>query len=317
TPPQLKRPAFWISTAPLPPASAAPQAIATASSSRAASTARIVREARTVAISLPIQVSGTEAASVTPAASRPATIRRAPLSSTVLAELQPPDLATVHLVGPIGEAQGARVGPHGRQRELLAHAAAAVELHGALDHLQRHVGHGHLDLGDRLLGGLVADRVHHVGGVQDEQPRLVDLDARLRDALERDVVLGQPLAERHAVLRALAHELERALGDADLAHAVVDAARTQAPLGDLEAAALAQQDVRGRYADVLEDHFAVAVGRVVVTEYGQHAEHLDARRVAGHQDYRLLLVAIRVLRVGLAHEDENLAARVADARAPP
>src|SRR5207245_9708583 len=114
-----------------------------------------------------------------------------------------------------------------------------------------------------------------------------------------------------------AHGRDRARGGADLGHRVRDAARTQAALGDLEGATLAQQDVRGRYADVLEDHFAVAVGRVVVTEYGQHAEHLDARRVAGHQDHRLLLVAIRVLRVGLAHEDENLAARVADARAPP
>src|SRR5207249_9519558 len=124
-----------MSTAPRPPARPAPQAIATASSSRAASRARIFLDSRTVRMSVPIQVSGTEAASVTPAASRPATIRRAPLSSTVLAELQPADLATMHLVGPVGEAQGSRVGPHGRQRELLAHAAAAVELHGALDHL--------------------------------------------------------------------------------------------------------------------------------------------------------------------------------------
>src|SRR2546422_7948933 len=36
------------------------------------------------------------------------------------------------------------------------------------------------------------------------------------------------LFRSHAVLRALAHELERALGDTDLAHAVVDAAGPQA-----------------------------------------------------------------------------------------
>ncbi len=61
-------------------------------------------DSRTVRASVPIHVSGTEAASVTPAASRPVTIRRAPLSSTVLAELQPADLAPVHLVGSVGEA---------------------------------------------------------------------------------------------------------------------------------------------------------------------------------------------------------------------
>src|SRR5881409_929964 len=178
--------------------------------------------------------------------------------SGMLAQLEAPDLAPMHLVRPVREAQRPRVRPHERQRKLLAHAAPAVDLHRPVDDLAGHVRHRHLDLGDGLLGRLVADGVHHVRRVQDEETRLVDLDPRLRDALEGDVVLGQPLAERHAVLRALAHEIERPLGDADLAHAVVDAARTQAPLGDLEAATLAQQDVRGGYADVLEDHFAVA-----------------------------------------------------------
>ena len=49
--------------------------------------------------------------------------------------------------------------------------------------------------------------------------------------------------ERHALLGAPAHQLERTLGQADQAHAVVDAARAEAALGDLEAAALAEQHV--------------------------------------------------------------------------
>ena len=40
------------------------------------------------------------------------------------------------------------------------------------------------------------------------------------------------------------HQLEGPLGRADRAHAVVDAARAEAHLGDLEAAALAEQHVR-------------------------------------------------------------------------
>ena len=51
--------------------------------------------------------------------------------------------------------------------------------------------------------------------------------------------VGQRLAERDARDRALAHRLERPLGGADRAHAVVDAPRAEARLGDHEAVALA------------------------------------------------------------------------------
>src|SRR5215831_2224935 len=68
-----------MSTAPRPPARFAPHATATASSSLATSTTRTFAEARTAAMSFPIHVSGTEAARVTPASSRPRTIAAAPL----------------------------------------------------------------------------------------------------------------------------------------------------------------------------------------------------------------------------------------------
>jgi hypothetical protein len=58
------------------------------------------------------------------------------------------------------------------------------------------------------------------------------------------------LAEGDARLQPLDHLGQRFFGDADGAHAVVDAARPKAPLGDLEPAALAQQHVAGRDADV-------------------------------------------------------------------
>ena len=67
--------------------------------------------------------------------------------------------------------------------------------------------------------------------------------------------------------RALAHQLERALGQADQAHAVVDAARPEPALRDLEAAAFAEQDVGRRHAHVLERDLHVAVRRVVVAEH--------------------------------------------------
>ena len=59
--------------------------------------------------------------------------------------------------------------------------------------------------------------------------------------------------------------------------------------------------------------FHVAVRRVVIAVDGQRALDGDARRVHRHQDHRLLLVLAR-LGVGLAHQDRDLAARIAGAR---
>ena len=60
----------------------------------------------------------------------------------------------------------------------------------------------------------------------------------------------------------------------------------------------------------------MAVRRVVVAEHRQHPLDDDAGGVHRHQDLRLLLVA-RVARVGLAHQDRDLAARIAGAGREP
>ena len=79
---------------------------------------------------------------------------------------------------------------------------------------------------------------------------------------------GLPKATRE--LDPPAHRLQRALGQADQPHAVVDAPRPEPALGDLEAPPLAEEDVRRRHADVLEEDLGVAVRGVVVAEHGQH-----------------------------------------------
>jgi hypothetical protein len=60
------------------------------------------------------------------------------------------------------------------------------------------------------------------------------------------------------------------------------------PWADLEAAALAQQQVVERHPHVLEQHFGVAVRRVVVAKHRQVAHDRHARRIDRHQDHRLL-----------------------------
>ena len=90
----------------------------------------------------------------------------------------------------------------------------------------------------------------------------------------------------------------------------------KAPLGDFEAASFAQQDVFVRHPDVFEQHFGMAVRRVVVTEYRQRTNDLHARCIHRHQNHRVLGVARRI-RIAQAHEDQNLAAWIAGTRGPP
>ena len=66
---------------------------------------------------------------------------------------------------------------------------------------------------------------------------------------------------------ALHHQVERLLGLADRAHAVMDAARAEAHLRDLEAAALAEQHVLLRHPNVVEAQMHVAARRMVVPEH--------------------------------------------------
>ena len=91
---------------------------------------------------------------------------------------------------------------------------------------------------------------------------------------------------------------------------MVDAAWPKPPLGNLEATALAQEDVLLGHAGVVEAQMHVAVGRVVVAEHRHRLDDLHARGVLGHENLGLLPMRRRV-RAGLHHGDHDLAPRVA------
>src|SRR3712207_7172389 len=59
-----------------------------------------------------------------------------------------------------------------------------------------------------LFRSLVAHRVHHVGGVESQQARLLDLYPGVGDPLHDHALLGQGLAERLALFDPLAHRSE-------------------------------------------------------------------------------------------------------------
>ncbi len=96
----------------------------------------------------------------------------------------------------------------------------------------------------------------------------------------------------------------------------MDAPGSKAALGDLETPPFAEKKICARDANVCERDFGVPVRRVVVAVDSQHSLNLHPESVHGHQNHRLLLVRRR-RRVCLAHENRDLAARVAGARGPP
>ena len=79
----------------------------------------------------------------------------------------------------------------------------------------------------------------------------------------------------------------------------------------------AEQHVRRGHADVFEKDFGRPIRHAVESEHRDRPQHLHARRIHRHQDHRLLPVAIWIIRIGLAHEDADLAARVGGVRRVP
>ena len=141
------------------------------------------------------------------------------------------------------------------------------DLNTILDRLDGFVLIGGRDLDHRDFrpGLLVPDRVHHVSGLERQQPAHLDVDPRIRDAFVPDTLLGYLLAECNPRTESLAHRLQGALGCADHAHAMMDTARPEAALGDFEAAAWAGDDAAHRQAHVVEQEefgFGAEIGRV-------------------------------------------------------
>ncbi len=159
---------------------------------------------------------------------------------------------------------------------------------------------------DPDAGFLVAQHVHGLRRLEHQQAHRFDVDARTGDLLDVPAELGQRLAERGPRVAALDHVVQRDLGLADGAHAVVDAAGAQAELGDLEAAALAEEHVGLRDAHVGEPDVHVSAGGVVLSEDVHRADDLDPRGVDGHEDLRVVLTA-RAVVVGPDHDDHDLA----------
>ena len=192
-----------------------------------------------------------------------------------------------------------------------------MDLDGTVDDAGGHCGHDDLCGGDQVARGLVALAVHLFRGPQRQQARLLDLAPGMGDILPHRSLFAERLAERNARLRAGAHQFERALRAADQAHAVMDTAGTEPSLRDLEAAAFAEQHVGGGHAHIVVDDLGMADRRIVISEHAHVADDPDPRRVPRHQHHRLLQMLVGIVRVGLAHHDQQLAILAHRARREP
>ena len=172
----------------------------------------------------------------------------------------------------------------------------------------------------------VARATNLVRGRDDEQASLVELHSRLGDLSDDTacqchdnlVRYGVPcwysclpnVFLRGSVARVIilsrarcARPIERMLPGQRTIRGVdapvVDPSGTKTALDDLEAATPAEDEVALRHAHVLVDDLHVALGRVVVAEDVHRADDLHPGRVGGHDDDRLLAMAVRVVGVAV------------------
>src|SRR5262249_43713098 len=138
----------------------------------------------------------------------------------------------VNLVGAICKPQCSGTGPSRSELKVLTNSPAAASLDRPIDYPKSHAWGDHFyhrNLGSRRL---VADCVHHVSRFQREQPGLFDLHSRSGDVGADRSLLRYRFPKRHSSTDAFAHCFESPLRQPYKPHTMMDAAWTEASLGD-------------------------------------------------------------------------------------
>jgi len=196
------------------------------------------------------------------------------------------------------------------QNGVVGHAQSSVHLERPVDHALHGVGHHEFDEPDIVTRLLGAEALDLPRGVERHEPRGLYLRRALGHPLLDDLARGQGLSvgRDDALRRARAQKVERAVADADPAHAVVYAPRTQALLRNHESVPLGAQKVFLRHAAVLVQDLAVAeVIASGVSHNGDVPHQVEARRVARHDDHARAQIR-RGLGIGDRHDDRELGA---------
>ena len=231
----------------------------------------------------------------------------------------PAHLIQMYLIRSIRQSKRTNSCPQIRQRSILADACATKGLDGPVNDSKCHLGNQDLGLSNLGQSGLGAKLVHLDGSIQHDKPRGIDFDARPGNPLENHTVFPEFLSKRRllGVVDSHQHPFESAFGSADAAHGVVDAARSETSLDDLEASPFSEDHVAGRNPDIVEGDVSVAVGGIIVAVDREHAVDGDTRGVGGNNHDRLLPVSVLVVGIALAQNDVDLASWVAGTARPP
>ena len=80
-----------------------------------------------------------------------------------------------------------------------------MRLNRIINDLQRNARTGNLDLRNLAFGYLIADRIHHIGGLHGQQAGHLNIGARFGNALFPNALVGNALAKRRAAHQTLAH----------------------------------------------------------------------------------------------------------------
>src|SRR5229473_1519 len=193
------------------------------------------------------------------------------------------------------------------------HPDRAMQLDSAVEHVHYHVRRLHLDHRDFLARLALADRVDLPRRVHHHQPRRVDLDPRIRDPLLDIRLVGEQAAMRPARIGPLAHQFERALGDTDIAQTMMDTAWAEPRLRNRKAVAFAAEHIRGGYAAVRVQDFAMATASRM--SHHRHRPHdLEAGSVDRNDQHAGALMR-RGIRIGHHHRDRE--SRMERARGEP
>src|SRR5207244_4784542 len=116
------------------------------------------------------------------------------------------------------------------------------------------------------------------------RPCGVRLEPRLGDEVLHELLLGERAAEGMPFVRAAAHQLDRALGSPDRAHAVMDAAGAEPVLGYEEACTALAEEALLRHPAGLVADLAVA-GAAVVTHHRHRPDQVEAGSVGRDEDH--------------------------------
>jgi len=169
----------------------------------------------------------------------------------------------------------------------------------------QHLGGLDFHRGDVRARRILVALVDVPGGIQDEEPELLQLDERVRDRLLRELLLGERAALRAAAEHALAHHPERFPDGRDGPHRMMDPSAAEASLRDQKSLAFATEEVLARNAHaVVAEVGVVAVPERLVTE-PREPDDLQARRVARDEEHRRALVN-RNVGIRDYHRDQEL-----------